>query len=62
MILAEDSSTQEEAIEKLTMWSGKFWCILQVFLNIWFVFCELIKTLHYDLETDNKIKYISPLI
>lgn len=24
LILAEDSSTQEEAFEKLTMWSGKF--------------------------------------
>ena len=24
MILAEDSSTQEEAIEKLTMWCGKY--------------------------------------
>lgn len=24
LVLAEDSSTQEEAFEKLTMWSGKF--------------------------------------
>lgn len=29
LILAEDSSTQEEAFEKLTMWSGKF-LIIQI--------------------------------
>lgn len=33
LILAEDSSTQEEAIEKLTMWSGKF-CYIPGNMNI----------------------------
>lgn len=34
MILAEDSSTQEEAMEKLTMWSGKFGYILEEYFDM----------------------------
>lgn len=52
MILAEDSSTQEEAMEKLTMWSGKFGYILQEYFDMSPVLLiDLKGNLHHNLET-----------
>lgn len=57
MILAEDSSTQEEAIEKLTMWSGKFGYIVKEYLDMLSVFCSLKTSIIVWKLFYNKIKY-----
>lgn len=52
MILAEDSSTQEEAMEKLTMWSGKLGYIHEEYFDrLPVLLIDLKGNLHYNLET-----------